>query len=129
MLVALFLNAANQRLPLPLFCSSQQMAVHAVRIRIAHILFGDAIHSGALGYAVDQLSPRPHCVFLDCVLIHGCLQCALSSAKYHFSYFACNFFNSFLTCVTSNFICKRRAVIDYFLLGYVVPYGQKDLLP
>ena len=70
LLIVLLLDTTNQGLPLPLFCGVQQMTIHAVRIGIARILFGDAIHSGALGDAVDQFTTRPHRVFLDCVLIH-----------------------------------------------------------
>ena len=70
LLVALFLDAANQRLPLPLLGVGKQMPVHTVGVRVANILLAHAEHGGALGHAVDQLPPRPYRVFLDCIFVH-----------------------------------------------------------
>ena len=70
LLVAFFLDAANQRLPLPLLGVGKQMPVHAVGVRVAQIVLAHAEHGGALGHAVDQLPPRPYRVFLDCIFVH-----------------------------------------------------------
>ena len=65
LLIALFLDIADQRLTLPLFSLRQQMTVHALCVRLTGILRGDPVNKGTLGDALDQLTPCPDRIFLD----------------------------------------------------------------